>query len=88
MSPSPLPSPCVCQRLAGPEAPLHPRCVGHLWLLEGLTPEERSTLAPDLGRQTLAPGDVLFRQGDPGDRMFLLKMGSVKLSKVTEDGNG
>ncbi len=75
---------CLCDRLAGPG--LHPRCIGQVWLFDGLDPEARETVARDLERRRLAPGEVLFRQGDPADTMYLLKAGSVKLWKVTEDG--
>jgi CRP-like cAMP-binding protein len=45
----------------------------------------------DLGRicaeaidVSLAPGDVLFREGDPGDRAFLVSSGEVEILRTTE----
>ncbi len=80
-------SSCVCGRLAGPGASLHPRCFGHLWLFEGAPPEAWETVAGDLVRRKLDTGEILFRQGDPAESMYLLKMGSVKLWKLAEDGH-
>jgi CRP/FNR family cyclic AMP-dependent transcriptional regulator len=37
-------------------------------------------------RKSLAAGEDLFRQGDHADSMHLIKMGSVKLWKMTEEG--
>jgi len=79
-------SPCVCERLAGPGADLHPRCFGSVWLFEGAPPEAWEVVANDLVRRKLGPGEVLFRQGDAAESMYLVKMGSVKLWKATEDG--
>jgi CRP/FNR family transcriptional regulator, cyclic AMP receptor protein len=39
-----------------------------------------------LVRKRLAPGEDLFRQGERADSIYLIKMGSVKLWKVTEEG--
>ncbi len=75
---------CLCERLAGPG--LHPRCIGQVWLFDGLDGEAREAVARNLVRRRLVPGEVLFRQGEPADTMYLLKAGSVKLWKITEDG--
>jgi CRP/FNR family cyclic AMP-dependent transcriptional regulator len=77
---------CLCEKLAGPGIDLHPRCFGQVWLFEGAPPEAWESLAKDLVRRRLGAGDDLFRQGDPADSMWLIKAGSVKLWKTTEDG--
>lgn len=77
---------CRCERLAGPDAALHPRCFGQVWLFEGAPPEAWEAVAGDLVRRKLGAGDTLFRQGDPAESMYLVKMGSVKLWKLAEDG--
>lgn len=79
-------SACVCEGLAGPGVPLHPRCFGEVWLFEGAPPEAWESVAPTLVRRKLAQGEALFRQGEPAESMYLLKMGSVKLWKPTDEG--
>ncbi|HEY6006902.1 MAG TPA: Crp/Fnr family transcriptional regulator [Geobacteraceae bacterium] len=75
---------CLCDELGGPG--LHPRCFGQVWLFEGAPPEAWDALSRDLVRRNLSSGEILFRQGDPAQSMYLIKRGSVKLWKVTEEG--
>ena len=77
---------CLCNELAGPGVVLDLRCFGQVWLFESAPPEAWDAISKDLVRRNLATGDDLFRQGDPADSMYLIKMGSVKLWKVTEEG--
>lgn len=77
---------CRCRRVAGPDAPLHPRCFGQIWLFEGAPIEAWEKFSGHLLRRHLTAGDNLFLQGDPADSMWLIKAGSVKLWKTTEDG--
>ena len=77
---------CLCSELAGKGVDLHPRCFGQVWLFEGAPLEAREAIAKNLVRRNLAAGEELFRQGDPADSMYLIKMGSVKLWKVTDEG--
>ncbi len=77
---------CRCRSQAGPDAPLHPRCFGQIWLFEGAPIEAWEKFAGDLLRRHLAAGENLFLHGDPADSMWLIKAGSVKLWKTTEDG--
>lgn len=79
--------PCLCQQIAGKDAVLSPVCIGSLWIFKDLAPEEIEGLAKDARRQKLEKGDLLFRQGDPADEMFLLKTGRIRLDKVFEDGS-
>jgi CRP/FNR family transcriptional regulator, cyclic AMP receptor protein len=77
---------CKCMELAGPGATLHPRCFEQIWLFEGAPHEALCKVAKELMRKRLAAGEHLFRQGDRADSIYLIKMGSVKLWKITEDG--
>ena len=77
---------CLCNELAGPGLAIHLRCFGQVWLFEGAPPEAWSAISKNLVRRSLAAGEDLFRQGDPADSMYLIKMGSVKLWKITEEG--
>jgi CRP/FNR family transcriptional regulator len=77
---------CVCEAMAGAGAALHSRCFGEVWLFDGAPPEAWESIAGELVRRRFQPGELLFRQGEPAESMYLLKMGSVKLWKVAEDG--
>ena len=77
---------CRCRRLAGPDVTLHPRCFGQIWLFEGAPADAWEEFSGALLRRHLSAGESLFLQGDRADSMWLLKAGSVKLWKTTEDG--
>jgi len=77
---------CICETLAGKDVDLSPICIGHIWIFENLAPEELKTLVDGAMRKVFDRGQTIFFQGEPADKMFLIKAGRVKLSKVTEDG--
>jgi len=77
---------CKCAQLAGPGAVVHPRYFEQIWLFEGAPHEALCVVAQELVRKKLAAGQDLFRQGEPADSIYLIKMGSVKLWKITEEG--
>jgi CRP/FNR family cyclic AMP-dependent transcriptional regulator len=77
---------CLCSELAGPNVALHFGCFGQVWLFEGMPPEAWNGVSRYLVRKNLSAGEDLFRQGDHADSMYLIKMGSVKLWKITEEG--
>jgi CRP/FNR family transcriptional regulator len=72
--------------LAGPFTALHPPCFEQIWLFEGAPHEALCAIAKELVRKKLSPGEDLFRQGEPADSIYLIKMGSVKLWKSSEEG--
>lgn len=78
---------CLCEQVAGKDIDLSPTCIGHLWVFQNLAPGEIEALSREALRKRLVRGEVLFRQGDPADEMFLIKGGRIKLSKVLEDGS-
>jgi CRP/FNR family transcriptional regulator len=78
--------PCPCARLAGNGAVVHDLCFGQMWLFDGIPPEASAAIGKKLIRRDLAAGEILFRQGDPADSVYLIKMGSVKIWKMTEEG--
>jgi CRP/FNR family transcriptional regulator len=61
-------------------------CLGHVWLFEGLGPQDLQALIGAAVKKVYSPGQAIFAQADPADRMFLLKAGRVRLSKVLENG--
>lgn len=77
---------CVCDQQAGQEHVLTPVCIGHLWVFENLQPEELAALTRAARRKLFKKGQEVFSQGQPARKMFLLKGGRVKLSKLTESG--
>jgi CPA1 family monovalent cation:H+ antiporter len=53
--------------------------------LRDLQPEDFSVLAARLRTQTVPAGSVIFRQGDPGDTLYIIARGVVRISR--RDGN-
>lgn len=50
-------------------------------LLSSLKPYERSKIADALDTRKFAPGDVIIREGDPGEAFFLLESGEADCYK-------
>ena len=48
-------------------------------LMDGLDAAQRGRLAQCLQPRQLASGDVLFRLGDPGDRLYVITAGSINV---------
>ena len=55
-------------------------------LFEGIEPSLLSEIAPEVGVLRFQEGEVVFREGDPGDSLYLIGQGSVKISKVGRGG--
>src|SRR5437773_11118658 len=56
-----------------------PAFLGEVPLFKLLDEQERTGLAAVLDLRSVAKGEVLFRTGDPGDRMFVVRHGSVEI---------
>jgi CRP-like cAMP-binding protein len=78
---------CQCKQMFGDKFDLVPTCIGNIWIFENLIPEERQALAACAIRKVYSEREVIFSQGEKADRMFLIKAGRVKLSKLTSEGN-
>ncbi len=78
---------CLCEREAGKEHSLSPICIGHLWVFENLRPEELAALINTALRRVYQKGKEVFSQGKQANKMFLIKAGRVKLSKIIETGD-
>ena len=50
-----------------------------LSLLEGMDDAQRAAMLRYLTRVELAAGEILFRRGEPGDRLYVLAKGSVSI---------
>ena len=55
-------------------------------LFEGIKPELLQEIAPEVGIVRFSPGEVIFKEGDLGDSLFLVGEGSVKISKRGRGG--
>jgi sulfate permease, SulP family len=56
-------------------------------LMDGLDTAQRARLAACLQPRRLAAGEVLFRQGDPGDRLFVITSGSINVLSAAAPGS-
>ena len=55
-------------------------------LFAGIESDLLDEIAPDVRVVRLDAGEIVFREGDPGDLLYLVGEGSVKLSKSCRDG--
>ncbi len=55
-------------------------------LLGHLTPEELDRLLAPARVERLDEGRVLFRKGDPGDRLYVVLAGRISIGTTSEDG--
>lgn len=60
--------------------------VGKEHSFQGLSPKHSELLMGLSEPRTFRAGDVLFREGDAGGKLFGIHRGQVKVSKTTEDG--
>lgn len=77
---------CKCNEAAVGYSNFSHICIGSSWIFNNLSGDEKSALAASAVRREYNKGESLFLQGDIADRMFLIKAGRLKLSKVMEDG--
>ncbi len=56
-------------------------------LLASFSPSEKAALAQKIRRETYAPGDAVFHEGDAGDEMFLIASGSASIF-IKQPGGG
>ena len=59
----------------------------HAELLAGLEPETASAFAAACERRQLGHGEVLFREGEPGQFMFVVERGALDVLKQGPDGS-
>ena len=53
-------------------------------LFAELSDDDLGRICSEASDVSLAPGDVLFHEGDPGDRAFLISSGELEILKTTE----
>ncbi len=55
-------------------------------LFSALDPEAAAALRAATNLIRIPKGGVLFREGDPGDRLYVLEKGKIKLGTASTDG--
>ena len=55
-------------------------------LFGGLDEQAAETLIGSMNAQRLERGDVLFHEGDQGDRLYVIGEGKIKLGRTSSDG--
>ncbi|HLG71015.1 MAG TPA: Crp/Fnr family transcriptional regulator [Chloroflexota bacterium] len=60
--------------------------LAHVPLFSGLAPDELETLGRSLRPRRYARGDLIFQQGDPGDTLYVIESGEVKVVLTSADG--
>ena len=55
-------------------------------LFEGLDEAQQNSLRSKMGQTTLSRGEVLFEEGEPGNRLYIITEGKVKLGHTSMDG--
>lgn len=55
-------------------------------LFEGLDEEQQRSLRAKMGQTTLRRGEILFEEGDQGNRLYIITEGKVKLGHTSLDG--
>lgn len=60
--------------------------IGTVPLFEALNEQDQAELRRMMTETTLRRGETLFNEGDPGDRLYVLVEGKVKLGHTAPDG--
>ena len=55
-------------------------------LFSGIDPGAADELSAAMGRKRLRRGEVLFREGEPGDRFYIILHGKMKMGRAAIDG--
>ena len=53
-------------------------------LFEGVDAETIERIAPKIGVLRKKPGEIIFREGEPGDSLYLVGQGCVKIAKAAD----
>lgn len=61
--------------------------IDHAELFASLTPQEKDALAAELRSAPFAPDDIVFREGDPANSLYLLAQGRMHVVRDSPDGS-
>ncbi len=56
--------------------------LGRVEIFAGLTPDALALLAKITSEEVQPSGTVIFRQGDPGDKLYVIAQGRVRISRT------
>ncbi len=73
-------------RRGGPDVATAAAALARARIFADLEPATLQRLAGELRRRRFRRGEAIFHLGDPGDALFLIVSGAVKISLPTEDG--
>ncbi len=65
---------------------LDDQLLGRVPLFQGLNEQQFSLLSSRIQKISLRRGEVLFVEGDEGDRLYIITEGKIKLGHSSEDG--
>ena len=63
------------------------RCFAGNTLFDGIEPDVLEDIRYEMKTLRLREGEVIFEEGDPGDLLYLVGEGSIKISKTGRGGN-
>lgn len=75
--------PFICSTCANGTSP----CLHKVNLFQNLDPPQIEAVQALIIQHTLANGEVLLREGDYSDRLFIVRFGAMKLVRYGSDGN-
>jgi CRP/FNR family cyclic AMP-dependent transcriptional regulator len=67
--------------------PVDPRLLASIPLFEGLTPDQLALIAGKARQRTYKAEESIVRQDDPGETLYIVLNGIVKISMIGTDGN-
>lgn len=78
---------CLCSEFSNEFADFNSLCIGQLEIFNNLSLQEISAVVNATFRKVYNEGEIIFSQGDRAEKMFLVKAGRIKLSKLTYEGD-
>ncbi|MDR1922202.1 MAG: Crp/Fnr family transcriptional regulator [Candidatus Adiutrix sp.] len=79
-------NPCLCEEHNNKELENTSACFDRSWMFTGMTAAEEEALASNVVSARYRPGQMIFRQGEPAQNVFLIRSGRVRLGKAMDDG--
>lgn len=77
---------CECDEYVSPNTSVSSVCLKDLRVFEGVSDSDFKRFGSIGVRRIFRPGEALFVQGAPVNKVFAVKSGRIRLSKVLEDG--